>query len=256
MNSAHDSSVTSSGRHYLVAIIALSVLARLAAGLLLGNQVESLPGTADQVSYHVLATRVIEGHGFTFGEPWWPATQPDSPTAHWSFLYTYYLVAVYSVLGVWPLAARLIQVIAVAVLMPVLAYSLGRQVFDQRTGLIAAALTAGYAYFVYYAAALMTESFYMCAILAALYLAARIVGFWRADKNPEPGVLLRLSAGLGRPALEGQGAGISASPGAARGPTPAGARYAAASGRPARGAAPAGDGPGGSAGAAAGAAGP
>lgn len=152
----------------LTAIIGVSVVARIAAALYLGNSVEVLPGTFDQISYHELALRVLSGHGFSFGVPSWPLTAADAPTAHWSFLYTFYLSAVYAVFGENPLAARLIQAVAVGILQPYFTYRLGRHVFDERTGLLVAAFTAVYIYFIYYAATLMTEPFYITAILGAM----------------------------------------------------------------------------------------
>jgi 4-amino-4-deoxy-L-arabinose transferase-like glycosyltransferase len=179
----------------LLLILLGSVLARCAAALYLGNTVVPLPGTTDQLSYHTLALRLLGGHGFTFGEPWWPATLANEPTAHWSFLYTFYLAGVYALTGSSPLVARLIQAVLTGLLQPWLAYLLGRKVFDERVGLVGAALTAGYAYFIYYAAALMTEAFYLVAVLASLYLALRLV---------EPGagtargrLSWRLATGLG-----------------------------------------------------------
>jgi 4-amino-4-deoxy-L-arabinose transferase-like glycosyltransferase len=62
----------------------------------------------------------------------------------------------------------LIQAVLVGVLHPLLAYVLGKKVFTITVGLVAAALTAIYTYFVYYAATLMTEPFYIIAILASL----------------------------------------------------------------------------------------
>ena len=94
---------------WLWLIIALGLAARLLAALIMGDRVEVLPGIYDQVSYHTLATRLLDGHGFTFATEWWPVTQADQPTAHWSYLYTFYLVAVYALVGVHPLAARLLQ---------------------------------------------------------------------------------------------------------------------------------------------------
>ncbi len=152
----------------LLVVLVVSVLVRIVAALYLGNTVEVLPGTYDQVSYHELALRVLGGHGFSFGRPSWPMTAADAPTAHWSFLYTLYLSAVYAVFGENPLVARLIQAVIVGVLQPYFAYRLGRHVFDERTGLLAAAFTAVYIYFIYYAATLMTEPFYITAILGAL----------------------------------------------------------------------------------------
>jgi 4-amino-4-deoxy-L-arabinose transferase-like glycosyltransferase len=149
-------------------ILALAVLLRLAAALYLGDSVKELPGTADQLSYHNLALRLLGGHGFTFGEDWWPATPAGEPTAHWSYLYTFYMTLVYGLFGPHPLAARLVQAVIVGLLQPYLVYWLGKRVFSTTVGLFAAALTAIYPYFIYYAAALMTEPFYIPAILAVL----------------------------------------------------------------------------------------
>ena len=176
----------------LTTILIVSVILRVASALYLGDQVKDLPGTADQVSYHTLALRVLGGHGFTFDRAWWPMTAAGAPTAHWSFLYTFYLVGVYAILGPHPLAARLIQSFVVGLLQPYLAYRLAQQIFPSPPPskgdlpsshdeldlipLLAAAITAVYAYFVYYAAALMTESFYITAILAALHLTLRLAG--------------------------------------------------------------------------------
>jgi len=169
----------------LLSILLISVLLRLGAAFFLGNEVEELPGTADQISYHTLAQRVLAGHGFTFGEPWWPATRAGEPTAHWSYLYTGFLILIYGLLGPNPLAARLIQALLVGLLQPLFAYLLGERLFGQRVGLAAAAITAVYAYFVYYAANLMTESFYIVCILAAIWLAIRWTDRMRSGASPE-----------------------------------------------------------------------
>jgi 4-amino-4-deoxy-L-arabinose transferase-like glycosyltransferase len=158
----------------LIVILLASVLVRLLAALYMGNQVEELPGTVDQVSYDQLARRVLEGHGFTFGTDWWPATPANTPTAHWSYLYTGYLMLVYAMFAKSVLAARLIQAVLTGLAQPYLAFLLGREVFGPASGLVAAGLTAFYTYFVYYSAALMTEPFYIVLILASLWLAIRL----------------------------------------------------------------------------------
>jgi 4-amino-4-deoxy-L-arabinose transferase-like glycosyltransferase len=158
----------------LLAIFLFSILSRVAAALYFGQDVTPLPGTHDQISYHTLALRVLQGHGFTFGQNWWPVTQAGSPTAHWSYLYTLFLTAVYAVLGVQPLVARVLQALIVAILQPYLTWQIGRSLFGARVGLAAAALSAVYIYFIYYAAVLMTEAFYMVAVLAVLWLLLRL----------------------------------------------------------------------------------
>ena len=81
------------------------------------------------------------------------------------------LKPVYTIFGYHPLAARLIQAVLAGFLMPWLAYRLGRHHFSPKVGLVAAGLVALYAYFIYYAATLMTETFYIIAILWTLDLA-------------------------------------------------------------------------------------
>jgi 4-amino-4-deoxy-L-arabinose transferase-like glycosyltransferase len=125
--------------------------------------------------------RVVSGHGFTFGEAWWPATAAGAPTAHWSYLYTGYLILIYKVFGLTPLAARIIQAVIVGLLQPYLAYRIARYLFNPVTGLAAAILTAIYTYFIYYSATLMTEPFYIVAILASLWISMRMVARMTVD---------------------------------------------------------------------------
>jgi len=160
--------------NWLVIILAVSVILRVVAAFSLGDSVVDLPGTFDQISYHNLAVRVLTGHGFSFGELWWPITPAGAPTAHWSFLYTLYLVGVYALFGLHPVIARLIQAIITGLLQPYLAYRLGETVFSKPVGLVAAGLTAVYAYFIYYDAALMTEPFFITLVMAGLYFAILI----------------------------------------------------------------------------------
>lgn len=157
----------------LPALLVISVLMRVAVAIALGNQVTQLPGTFDQVSYHELAQRVLHGFGFSFGKNWWPVTAANSPTAHWSFLYTGYLVAVYALTNS-PLIARILQAILVGVLHPFLAYRIGQHTFGTRVGLWAAVITVFYTYFIYYAGTLMTEPFYITTILGVFYFTIRL----------------------------------------------------------------------------------
>jgi 4-amino-4-deoxy-L-arabinose transferase-like glycosyltransferase len=161
-------------RLWLAAIITVAILLRVGAAFVLGDQVVTLPGTFDQVSYDMLSQQVLAGHGFTVVESWWPATPAGEPTALWSYLYTLYLVAVYGLFGYHPLVARLIQAVLAGFLMPWLTYRLGRRHFSPRVGLVTAGLVALYAYFIYYAATLMTETFYIIAILWTLDQAGQL----------------------------------------------------------------------------------
>jgi len=177
-------------RRWLGLIVLGSLAARLMAVVIVGDRVELLPGIYDQISYHTLALRLLGGHGFTFGEVWWPITAAGTPTAHWSYLYTLFLAAVYAVFGPHPLAVRLIQVVVVGTLMPYLTYRLARRVAPETPGqphwaaLAAAAWSAAYPYFVYYTAALMTEAFFMTAVLWSLDCTLRLADRRLAAEAP------------------------------------------------------------------------
>ena len=195
--------LTTQKRPLLLSIIVVGVLIRIATSVIFyGNNVQELPGTFDEVSYHHLAIRVLDGHGFSFGESWWPGTPANEPTAHWSYLYTGFLIAIYGVVGANPVVARIIQSIITGVLMPLLTYRLSQRIFAQETnenrrqliGLVAAAISAVYVYFFYYAAALITESFYILGILWTFDLAIQIV---QAEKpRLRTWLLLGLALGL------------------------------------------------------------
>jgi hypothetical protein len=178
----------------LLAVIGLSVALRIAAAFYLGNSVAPLPGIYDQVSYHTLAVRVLGGHGFSFGTDWWPATAADQPTAHWSFLYVLFLTAVYGVGGPSPLGARIVQALAVGVLQPLLTHRIATRLFGGRVSLVSAAVVACYAYFVYYAAALLTESFYVVAMLWSFDRAMALAG--AGERSAQQRTRLWLQLGL------------------------------------------------------------
>lgn len=162
-------------RILLLIFVSISIFLRLAVVIYFGNVIEDTPGAADQISYHNLALRVLEGKGFSFATAWWPATQMDAPTAHWSFLYTFFLTAVYWIFGEQPIAARAIQAILVGALQPLSAYLLATRLFGSVAGITAAGLTTFYTYFIYYSSTLMTEPIYITTILLSLYLAILLV---------------------------------------------------------------------------------
>lgn len=182
-------------RHGLAAILVVSVLVRVVAALYLGDRVEPLPGTHDQLSYDALAQSLLAGRGYSFTQNWWPATPANTPTAHWSFLYPLYLVVVYLPFGYFPLIARLIQAVASGILLPLLVFRIGRRVLGTKAGLIAAGLSAVYIYFVYYSAALVTETFHMIAVLWSLDVALELA------QRPSRRQWVKLGLALGIAAL-------------------------------------------------------
>ena len=162
---------------WLLLIVVIAVLFRLGSAFYQGKEVTALPGVWDQLSYDGLAQRVVAGYGFSFAEGHWPATGPGEPTAHWSYLYTLYLAAVYAIFGYQPLVARLLQAFIAGVLQTWLTWRIGRRIFGPKVGILAAAISALYIYFFYYGGSLLTESFYFVGILWTLDVALRIAGY-------------------------------------------------------------------------------
>ena len=184
-------------RAILGAILVVAVLLRVGVALYLGDVVDAPPLLTDQRSYHALGARLLEGHGFSFAKAWYPFTPADTPTAHWSFLYSLIVAGVYGIFGVHPLAMRLVQAVAGGVLLPLAVYRLGRRIFEPATRgaqgegkrdgsvssvaspaaaaplaaampLAAAAVTAVYGYFVLYAATIMTETLFITVLVWSL----------------------------------------------------------------------------------------
>jgi len=175
-------------KHYtllrpLLLILGLSVALRVGVAFYLGNNIDAPPLLTDQRSYDALGARLITGHGFSFDRGWYPFTPPDTPTAHWSFLYSMFIAAVYAVFGPNPLAARVVQAILGGIALPLMIYLFTHRLFESprsqaltkkmnerglsvdNIALLAAGIAAIYFYFVLYSATLMTETFYIAALL-------------------------------------------------------------------------------------------
>ncbi len=200
---------TKHDRLILLAIIALSVLLRVAVALYLGD---STPPAKDETSYSQLAMRLAGGHGYSFDRPWYPFAPADAPTAHWSFLYTAFVAAVYSVAGPHPLAARLASAILAGILFPLLLYYLSRRVFPSPPPLtignspltidhLSALLAALYAYFILYSAMVQTEALFICALLWSLERALAVEQALRRGETPAWPAWLGLGVSLGLAAL-------------------------------------------------------
>ena len=182
-------------KQLLILILVAAVLIRIPVALLMGDQVTELPGIQDQVSYDALARSLLDGRGYSFAKNWYPFTPPNTPTAHWSFLYPLYLAGTYAITGYHPLTARLLQGAVGGALLCFLVYKIGRRAADENTGLVAAGLAAVYGYLIYYNAALMTETFSVVLILLTLYLSIEL------KENPTPMRWVGLGLSLGLAAL-------------------------------------------------------
>lgn len=188
-------------------IIALSILVRLLAAVYLGNTTEP---DLDEYSYSTLAARLATGHGYSFAENWYPFTLADTPTAHWSFAYTAFVAISYLLVGAaHPLVVRLLQALLGGFLEPWLVYRLAGRVFPERPDVatVAAACTAGYAFFILYTAQIMTETFYIAALLWSLERAVALAGI----RKQEGAIRKRDEAWGWKPAVTlGVGLGVAA----------------------------------------------
>ncbi len=184
-----------SWRQWLVAILLVSALLRVAIALYYGDAIDMPRASSDQVSYHALATRLASGHGYSFDSGWYPFTPANTPTAHWSYLYTALVAGVYLLFGPHPLAVRLIQAVLGGLALPWMVCRLTQRLFPRREALavLAAAATACYAYFALYAAMLMTETLFIVLVLWSLEASLRL----RAALQAGTGVPWRVSAELG-----------------------------------------------------------
>ncbi len=188
---------TISSRRWLALILVLSILPRIVVAFYLGDVAAAPDLVVDQVSYYVLGTRVASGHGFSFPQPWYPFTPADAPTAHWSFLQALYLAGNTLLFGPHPLAARLLTAVLGGLLLPWMAYRLARRLLPGREhlALLAAACAAGYAFFILYAALLLTETFFIIALLWSLERALALA------ERPSRGRAATLGLSLGLAAL-------------------------------------------------------
>jgi len=209
-------------RRWLWLILAASVLVRVGVAFYLGDVVDAPPLLTDQRSYHFLAVRLLEGHGYSFEEYWYPFTPADTPTAHWSFLYPLFVAAVYAIFGVHPLAARVVQALLGGLLLPLMVYRLARTVLGPSSlppspslvrrergpggegrflPLIAAAVAAVYGYFILYAAVLVTETLYIVMLLWSLDEGLKLNEHLQGRGGVPLALPLRLGLSLGLAAL-------------------------------------------------------
>ncbi len=184
----------------LIFILLIAISLRVGAACYLGD---ATPPGKDETSYSLLAARLASGYGYSFAEGHYPFTPPNTPTAHWSFLYTALVAALYAIIGAHPLTVRLVQAILTGLLMPWLTWRLAQRMpspahhkphstgdalpspnlhspisqspisqslhlFISHPPLLAALLSALYAYFILYGAMVQTEGLFLLAVLWSL----------------------------------------------------------------------------------------
>ncbi len=187
-------------RMMLFVILMVSILIRIIVAIYLGD---STPPGKDETSYSLLAGRLADGFGYSFAQPWYPFAQAGEPTAHWSFLYTAFVAGIYKVVGFHPMAVRLFSALLGGLMLPWMVYRLTQRLAPERPNLalIAAACAGIYAYFVLFSAMLMTETFYIVAILISLERALALEQQLKSGERPGWALLLGFGISLGVAAL-------------------------------------------------------
>jgi 4-amino-4-deoxy-L-arabinose transferase-like glycosyltransferase len=156
------------GRH-LLAIFLAALAVRVGVALATAPQVYG-----DALEYDTIAVNLAAGHGF--------AMTPGVPTPIRGPGYPFFLALLYGLLGHSPAAALLAQALLGALLCPVV-FDIALRLFNCRTALLSAWLTALFPVLAVYTGLLLTET------LFTLFLALTVAAFVRSEGGERPGPL-------------------------------------------------------------------
>lgn len=140
----------------LTIILVIGLFLRVAYGISLRNDVP----VHDAAWYDLVGMNLVQ-HG-QFCEV------RDKPTASRGPGYPLFLAGIFAVFGHNLVAARLIQALVSAATC-FLIFLIGREVFDEETGLVASAISGVYPHFIYYSGYLLIETLY-CFLVADVVL--------------------------------------------------------------------------------------
>jgi 4-amino-4-deoxy-L-arabinose transferase-like glycosyltransferase len=140
----------------------------------------------DEQHYRRLGANILAGHGF--------AMEPGSPTSIRPPLYPAMLAATWFVTGAENLpAVRALQVV-LALLTTWLVFVLGRRLYDERVGRIAAAIAWLYPSLIFSNVLILTETLFTLLLVAFVLLAVMLVQEPRARTAVACGAVLGLAA--------------------------------------------------------------
>lgn len=144
-------------------------------------------GIVDEQHYRAIATNVLTRHEF--------AATAGQPTSIRPPLYPALVAGIWSVSGLDNLqAVRLVQIL-LALVTTWITYELGRQVFDDRTAAVGAAIAWLYPTLIFFNFLILTETLFTCLLMAFVLLAVRLV------KTPTATVAAGCGLSLGLAAL-------------------------------------------------------
>ena len=146
------------------ALPALAVVLRLAYAATLSRDIV-ITFEADPVTYDQIARNLVAGRGFSGASFYYPPGS-DVPTAFWDPLYPVLLAAIYLVAGHSVPLVRVAQAFLGGIAVWLI-FKIGKRLASQDVGLIAAAVTTAYPFFIYYTGQLLTETLFITVILGA-----------------------------------------------------------------------------------------
>jgi 4-amino-4-deoxy-L-arabinose transferase-like glycosyltransferase len=148
-------------RYALPAVLAITLLARLAYILLFGHTLH-----LDTSGYDVYAVNLMAGHGYTrFAD-----LQPDSDLPP---LYAFFLVGVYGLLGRGAIQVAIVQAM-MDVISVAFVYLIGRRVGGELVGLLAAFFTGIYPYLLFQGVTTNDTAIFLLLLSVAIYGIYRI----------------------------------------------------------------------------------
>jgi len=155
----------------MISLVALGLrIGYLAAFGGLDNRLHDSFG--DQYIYLDLGRNLAAGKGFVVsGETW--ISHPNNPTSIFPPVYPLFLSASIFVFGDHLLPIRLFHVLF-SVIIAVLAYLIGRELFGQTIGFVSGIATAFYPTFVMYVRPIMSEGIFYLLVTLLVYLSVRI----------------------------------------------------------------------------------
>jgi 4-amino-4-deoxy-L-arabinose transferase-like glycosyltransferase len=178
-------------RRWLLVIVLTATALRLAWVLYAAREPR---GFHDPTLYGVFAARIADGHGYTFAN--------GEATTYYPVGYVGALGAVVRLVGLTPIPENISMTAAVFNLVlgvgtVVLTFEVGRRLFDNRTGLIAAAVVALWPNLIFHTAVILTETLFIFLVMAAVLVLVALPASTKRIGWRRPavfGVILALSA--------------------------------------------------------------
>ena len=157
-----------SARTKLAAVILFTVVVRLAFCLAVYPAISEEPSVRGHDPYDNIARNLLNGSGYSI-DPAGPPTINRLP------LYPLLLFSLYATVGTYPWAAQLLQVF-LAGITAWLIFLIGRALFSETVGLLAATFFSVHPHLIHYTARPYTETLYVLLVCLFAYLLLEIPG--------------------------------------------------------------------------------